>query len=124
MAIIKDSTDKRIPRILKTIQLISLLAEIAKIEIQHDLTDTKFKNNRSLNNHVRNLKQAANSIQTEMSAFGKLKDREEFSYNYAIEMHRLISYFSMLTSEQIGQFMDNVETIPHEQRRESEPSSK
>lgn len=101
-------SEKQAIRILKQAQIIGTLNSCMGIEVMQDLTDIRFKHP-TLNNHRRRLKEAIDGISTHLGAIVQVKDRDEFDYEFSIEMHRLVSHFCGLSTEQLRGFMDRVD---------------
>lgn len=102
-------SQKQAERILKQAQIIGTLNRCIGIEIMQDLTDVRFKHP-TLNNHTRRLKEAVNGIMLHLGTIVQVKNRDEFDYEYALEMHRLITHFCGMSTEQIRDFMDKVDS--------------
>ncbi|WP_285011244.1 hypothetical protein [Pedobacter faecalis] len=80
-----------------------------KIEYQTDLVDTKFKQP-SVNNHAGRIKQSADQIGLDLAFAFKVTDREELTYEHAVELHRLLSHFIALGVDRTREFMDAVDS--------------
>ena len=103
-------TTEKASRIIKSMQIIAVLAECISIEFQSDLVDTKFKNP-AVNNHSKRIRESAEAIKLHLSSVVKNKDRDFFGYEYAAEMHRLVTHFSGMDIKQIADFMDGIEEL-------------
>lgn len=95
-------------RILKSAQVIGTLVECINIEVMHDLIDARFKHP-TINNHNRRLKESIQGIKLHLGTIVQVKDRDHFDYEFAVEMHRLVTHFCGMTTEQIKQIMDVIE---------------
>lgn len=102
--------EDKILRVLKSAQNIALLAECISVEFQTDLVDTRFRQP-AINQHSKRIRDSIEAIKIHLAGMVKNKDREFFSYDYAVEIHRVIDYFSNMSVEQVRDFMDRVEAI-------------
>lgn len=101
-------SQKQAERILTQAQIIGTLNRCIGIELMQDLTDVRFKHP-TLNNHTRRLKEAVNGITLHLGTIVQVKNRDEFDYEYALEMHRVVKHFCGLSTEQLRGFMDKVD---------------
>lgn len=95
-------------RILKTAQFIGGISRCMDIEVTKDLTDARFKHP-TLNNHNRRIKEGIKGISNYIGTIVQVKNRDEFDYDYSVELHRVITHFCGLTTEQLREFMDRVD---------------
>jgi len=103
-------TPETVFEILKSAHVIGLLAKAIDVEYQKRIVDTKFKNPNT-NNHVRRIKEASETIQKDLAYQFKVKDYEAMTYDYVLQFHRLVDYFSEKSADQIREFMDGVEKL-------------
>lgn len=103
-------TQQRAERILKSAQIIGAALEVISIEMQMDLTDTRFKNPTS-NNHLRLIKQSLNGIKSHLNTIVYAKDKEELEYDFGIEIHRLLTHFAGYETEKLRDFNDRIEKL-------------
>ncbi len=101
-------TDEKKARILTSVQLINLCAELIGIEYQNDLVDSRFKQP-AVNNHSKRIREGAQAIKTHLASIATNKDKEFFSYDYSIEMHRLITQVLQMPVEEIRGINDQLE---------------
>lgn len=106
----KQLTEQRAYNILQSVQIMQVLAECVSIEFQSELVDTNLKNP-AINQHASRIKESATAIKTHLSGLVKSKDKEYFSNEYAVEMHRVLKYFIGLDIAQVREFMDGVEEM-------------
>lgn len=102
-------TDEKKARILTSVQLINLCAEIIAIEYQNDLVDSRFKQP-AINNHSRRIKEGAQAIKTHLTSLATNKDKDFFNYDYSVEMHRLITQVLQMPAEQLRGINDQLES--------------
>lgn len=103
-------SEQKITRILKSTQIIEVLAECIKIEHMNDLIDTKFRQP-AINSHAKKIKESSQAIQTHLSFLVKNKDKGFFADEYALEIHRVLSHFIGLEITQIREFMDSLDSL-------------
>jgi len=103
-------TPESVFEVLKSAHIIGLLAKTIDVELQQRVVDTKFKNSNT-NNHVRRIKEGVEVIQKDLAYQFKVKDYESMTYDYALQFHRLVDYFSEKSADQIREFMDGVEQL-------------
>lgn len=99
---------ERLYPILKSVHMIGVLAEMIKVEHCNRVIDTKFKQP-STNNHASRIVESANQIQKDLTFQFKCMDREELTYEHALQLHRLLDHFIDLGIERTTEFMDLVE---------------
>lgn len=109
--IISDQNDPRAFKVWRSAQIMHAAVGMIKIQQAHELTDTKFKNNQLLNNHIKRLDESIQAISHEVAMFASINDKDEFAYEFAVEMYRLFSYFAMKPTEQISSLMDHIEEM-------------
>lgn len=97
-------------QILESTHIISVLAEMIKVEHQIKIFDTKFKLPNT-NNLANRIIEAANQIQRNTAIQFKLKDREKLTYNDAVQLHRLLTHFIEIGIERTEEFMDGVDAL-------------
>jgi len=103
-------TPESVFEVLKSAHIIGLLAKTIDVELQQRVVDTKFKNSNT-NNHVRRIKEASETIQKDLAYQFKVKDYDAMTYDYALQFHRLVDYFSEKSADQLRDFMDGVEKL-------------
>ena len=103
-------TQDRSHRILKSAQTIGVALEVISIEMQMDLTDTRFKNP-TTNNHLRMMKQSLQGIRSHLNTIVYAKDKEELEYDFGIEMHRLFTHFVGYNTQHLKDFNDRIEKL-------------
>lgn len=101
-------SEKKAIRILNSAQIIGTLNRCIDIEVMQDLTDVRFKHP-TLNNHSRRLKEAVKGITIHLGTIVQVKNRDEFDYDFAVEMHRLVTHFCGMSTEQLRKIMDEIE---------------
>jgi hypothetical protein len=101
-------TEERLYPILKSAHMIGVIAEIIKVEHRTAIFDTKFKNPNT-NNHASKIVQSADQIQTDLAFTYKCMKREDLTYEYALQYHRLLDHFIDLGIERTEHFMDLVD---------------
>ncbi len=106
----KKLSEQRVYNILQSVQIMQVLSEAIKIEFQSELIDTDLKNP-AINQHAKRIKESASAIQIHLTGLVKNKDKEYFSYEYAVEMHRVIKHFVGMDINQVREFMDGVDEI-------------
>lgn len=102
--------DEKTKRILNHIQTISVLTDCIDIEYNSDLVDARFKD-KALSNHNRRIKESVSQIKTSLSFRYKVKDREFMTYEHAVQVHRLFTYFSTMETSQLEELMDGFEKL-------------
>jgi len=103
-------TDKKRADIIKSVQIIGVLAEMIAIEHQTDLVDITFKN-AMVNQKAKRIKADARSIKLDLSTNQRVNIRfndDNFIQDYACELHRVFTYFIGLPIDQIKSVMDNL----------------
>lgn len=103
-------TEKRALRILQSAQIIGVALEVISIEMQMDLTDSRFKNP-TANNHLRLVKQSLKGIKSHLDSIVYAKDKEELEYDFGIEMHRLFTHFAGYDTQHLKDFNDRIEKL-------------
>lgn len=96
--------------ILKSVQIMGVLAHLIQIEYQTRICDLKFKQP-SVNNHARKIKESTEQIQKDLAFQFKLKDREQMAYEHSVELWRVFDHFCKLTTEEVRDFMDGVDEL-------------
>ena len=100
----------------KTMQFLTTLGAImthiasAEIGIQHYLIDYRFKDP-NLNNHFRRVKKGLNAIKSHFNRFSKVKDKDEFDYDYSIEFYRATQHFTKMSTEQLKEYADGIDEV-------------
>lgn len=108
-------TEEKKYRLLKSVHMIGVLAEIIKVEYTCDLVDTRFKQP-STNNHAKRILESTNQIQKDLAFQFKCMSRDELTYEHALQLHRLLDHFIDLGIERTTEFMDLVEKGKAEQQ--------
>lgn len=106
----KPLTEAQTHRILKTAQFLGVTLEAIGIEMQMDLTDTRFKNPVA-NNHLRLAKNGIAGVKQHLESIVKAKDKDELEYDFAIEVHRLITHFCGYSTDKLKDFNDKIEEM-------------
>lgn len=96
--------------ILKSVHIIGVLADVMTIEYSKRIIDTRFKLPTS-NQHAKRIKESTEAIKRDTQYQFKVKDREFMQYEYAIEVWRLLDYFSEMGIDKIREFNDGLEKI-------------
>lgn len=103
-------TDKKRADIIKSVQVMGVLADMIVIEYQNDLIDTTFKN-AIVNQKAKRIRADAKAIKVDLSSNQRVNIRfndENFIEDYACNLHRVLTFFIGLPSEQISEVMDNL----------------
>jgi len=102
---------EKINRILRQTQTISVLADCIDMEFNSDLVDYQFKDPR-ISNHSRRIKESIAQIKLYIGS-GQVKviDQEFFTYEHAVQVHRLFTYFSTMDTDQLTELMDGFDEL-------------
>lgn len=96
--------------ILRSVQAINTMADLVLIEYQNYLADKPFKLP-ILNQKAKRIKEDALGIKKELNRLAKVKDAEE-TEDHALQMTRLVKFFSTMRVQQLEEYMDKLEMIP------------
>lgn len=95
-------------RILRHVQVMSVLASCMEIEYMNDLVDMRWKDP-NMNNHIRRIKESLEQIKKGLNFKYKIKDKELMTIDHPVQVHRLFNYFSTMDTTQLSELMDAYE---------------
>lgn len=101
---------KQMEKFFKSTQIMLSMIGVAEIERQIHLIDYRFKNP-NLNNHMKRVREGLEAVKNHFGNFVQLKDKEEFDYEFTIELHRLFSFFIGLSTGQLREYADGLEEL-------------
>lgn len=99
--------------LLKSVHIIGVCARLIQIEFANDLVDTKFKQP-LVNQHAKRIAESSQQIKSALNSPHmpfKVKSQEYMDYDYALQMHRIISYFTDMGLEKITEFADGLDKL-------------
>lgn len=92
-------------QILRSIQLIGVMAQMIDVEFQKHIIDTKHRSP-IINNHARKIKQSTDAIIGLLKQSGFTpKDSEKFNYEYVLNMYEVFEHFTMMDYEQLEEYI-------------------
>lgn len=108
-------TDKsqKIKNVLKSVQTINFLADLILMEYQQELVSKPYSLP-VMNQKAKRIKQDAIDIKKELNRIAKVIHPDE-TEEHMFEMHRVMSYFSLMSVVQLKEFMDKIELLPSEE---------
>jgi len=104
----QELTERKVRSILTDVQLIATVAQVAENRWRNNLFDANLKDN-TLRNFNRQIYTGARGIMQNLSLRFRLKDPDELEYEFAAEIDRVLSFFSLLPAETISGIMDRLE---------------
>jgi hypothetical protein len=105
----QEMTEVRKARILKSVTMMAVMAEVIKMEYIQDM-DTRFKNP-LVNNFANRIRQDAEAIQIHLKTNQNVNIKfldQNFVEEYAAELHRVFHFFVGIPLSQIKDIMDQL----------------
>ena len=93
--------------ILRSVQLIGVMAQMIEIEFSKHMVDNKFRNP-IINNHSRRIKESAEQIRKLLM---KPLDNEFFTYEYATNMYEIFETLATFEAEKIIEYNEGLKKI-------------
>ena len=105
-------TPDKAVRIVKSLQLFYILAELIKMEYYNDLVDAHFKNP-AINQHAKRIKESAVAIQVHVASVLKQNTAGNLdaTTEYIGELYRLLDHFVGMDIESITEFLDGIDDL-------------
>lgn len=105
-----EAHEKKVIDFMRSVQFI--LASIGTIEVEWQMymVDYKFKN-ANMNNHLKRMRESMREVKRHFANFVQVKDQDEFSYEYTVQLHRVMALFSGLHTDQLAEYADGLEEL-------------
>lgn len=113
----KEQLEEKRYRLFKNLCNIDQLCELIIIYYYNSIADTRFRNPR-IEDKAKKIKEFANSIKCkELKGAIKLKEdyADQMQNEHAVELWRVMDYFSFMPTDKIREFMDGVEKMEMEE---------
>lgn len=95
--------------IVRSIQMIGVMAKMIDVEFHQHIVDTKFRNP-IINNHARKIKESTEQIIKLLTQSGALlKDQEKFDYEYVLNLYKIFEHVTQMSYEQISEQVKRLE---------------
>ncbi len=97
--------------LLRSVQLIGVMAQMIQVEFQNHFVDTKHRNP-IINNHAKRIKESSETIMRYLKQSGfEIKDKEEFNYDYVLNMYEIFAHFTQMSPEQLKEYNHGLQQI-------------
>lgn len=105
-----EAHEKKVIDFMRSVQFI--LASIGTIEVEWQMymVDYKFKSP-NMNNHLKRMRESMREVKRHFANFVQVKDQDEFSYEYTVQLHRVMALFSGLHTDQLSEYADGLEEL-------------
>lgn len=107
-------SEETLKRVLRSVQTMAVLADCMEIEMSEDLSFSKFADP-NMNNHVRKIKDSIVALRAGINRLVKTPDQEFVTFEHSPQAHRLFKFFSTMSTTQLTEYLDLLETVPTEQ---------
>lgn len=97
--------------LLRSVQLIGVMAQMIDVEFQKHFIDTKHRNP-IINNHAKRIKESSEAIGRLLKQSGFApKDGDKFNYEYVLNMYEVFEHFTTMDYEQLEEYLTGLRKL-------------